>query len=87
MPAFCRITTTHTGAARFATAPTAVRNNLADTLNELVPDADVDCRLIRYGYRDATDFIGRNTESFCADVMAFFKFIFNFFTQLIGKMK
>ncbi len=65
----------------------AVRTNLAKTLAELVPESDIETPVIPYGYRDVTDFIGRNTESFCARIMALFKRVFNFFTQLFGKLK
>ena len=65
----------------------AVRTNLSETLAALVPEADVNAKLpVTYGYPSANDFISRNTESFCADIMALFKLVFNFFTQLFGKM-
>ena len=66
----------------------AIRRDLSKTLAKLVPEAGINpCIPVHYGYRDATDFIGRNTESFCANIMAVFKFIFNFFTQIIGLIK
>ena len=65
----------------------AVRTNFSETLAALVPEADVNAKLpVTYGYPSANDFISRNTESFCADIMALFKLVFNFFTQLFGKI-
>ena len=64
----------------------AVRINLSKNLAVLVPEAEINTNLpVTYSYPSATDFISRNTESFCADIMAFFKLIFNFFTQVFGK--
>lgn len=66
----------------------AVRMNLSKNLAALAPEADINTWLpVRWDYPSATDFIGRNTESFCANIMAFFKLIFNFFTQVFGKLK
>ena len=65
----------------------AIRLNLSRNLAALVPEAGINANLpVTYGYPSATDFIGRNTESFCANIMAFFKLIFNFFTQIFGKI-
>ncbi len=64
----------------------AVRRNLAKNLAKLAPEAGINPKsVVTFGYRDFTDFIGRNTESFCADIMAVFKLVYNFFTQLIGR--
>ena len=66
----------------------SVRTNLSKTLAALVPEAGINAKLpVTYGYPSATDFISRNTESFCADIMALFKLLFNFFTQIIGRLK
>ena len=66
----------------------AIRRDLSKNLAALVPEAGVNVNLpVAYGYPSATDFFGRNTESFCADIMAIFKLLFNFFTQLFGLMK
>ena len=66
----------------------SVRTNLSKNLAALVPEAGINTNLpVTYGYPSATDFISRNTESFCADIMAFFKLLFNFFTQLVGRLK
>ena len=63
----------------------AVRTNLSKTLAALVPEAGINAKLpVTYGYPGANDFIARNTESFCADIMALLKWIFNFFTQIFG---
>ncbi len=65
----------------------AVRRDLAKNLARLAPEAGINPKsIVTFGYRDATDFIGRNTESFCAEVMAVIKLVFNFFTQLIGRV-
>ncbi|MBQ4208596.1 MAG: hypothetical protein II621_09860 [Clostridia bacterium] len=64
----------------------AVRRNLAKNLAKLAPEAGINPKsVVTFGYRDFTDFVGRNTESFCAEVMAVIKLVFNFFTQLIGR--
>ena len=66
----------------------AIRTELTKNLAALVPEAGLNtCLPVTFGYPSATDFIGRNTESFCADIMAFFKLVFNFFTQIIGRIK
>ncbi len=66
----------------------AIRRDLSKNLAELIPEADI-CAWapVHFKYPNATDFIGRNTESFCADIMAFFKLVFNFFTQLFGLIR
>ena len=65
----------------------AVRTDLSKNLAALVPEAGINAKKpVSYGYPSFTDFISRNTESFCANIMAFFKLIFNFFTQIIGKI-
>ncbi len=65
----------------------AVRLNLTKNLAELVPEAGLNTGIpVWYGYPSATDFISRNTERFCAEIMAFFKVLFNFFTQVFGKI-
>ena len=64
-----------------------IRENLSKNLAKLVPEAGINAkRPVTYGYPSANDFIGRNTESFCANIMAFFKSIFNFLTQMFGLM-
>ena len=61
-------------------------NNLSKNLAKLAPEAGIHPKTpVTFGYRDFNDFVGRNSESFCADFMACFKAIMNFFTQLIGK--
>lgn len=66
----------------------AVRMDLSKTLAALVPEAYINTKIpVTYGYPSANDFISRNTESFCADIMAIFKLLFNFIVQLIGLMK
>lgn len=66
----------------------AIRRDLTKNLAALAPDADLPaCGPVLWMYPNATDFIGRNTESFCAEVMAFFKLIFNFFAQVFGKLR
>lgn len=64
----------------------AVRQTLAKRLAELVPEADLDSVFTRFDYPGVRDFFARNTESFCAEIMAFFKAIFNFFTQIFGRI-
>ena len=65
----------------------AIRRDLAKNLARLAPESGINPNsAVTFDYRDFTDFIGRNTESFCADIMALFKLIFNFFTQLIGRI-
>ncbi len=64
----------------------AIRRDLAKNLAKLAPEAGIHPKTpVTFGYRDFNDFVGRNTESFCAEIMAFFKVVMNFFTQLIGK--
>ena len=64
----------------------AIRLNLTKNLAKLVPEAGLDTGIpVWYGYPSATDFFSRNTERFCAEIMALFKVIFNFFTQVFGK--
>ena len=64
----------------------AVRQTLAKRLAELVPEADLDSVFTRFDYPGVKDFFARNTESFCAEIMAFFKVIFNFFAQIFGRI-
>lgn len=65
-----------------------IRLQLPQTLASLVPEAGINAKApVTFSYPSATDFIGRNTESFCARIMAFFKYLFNFFTQIFGMMK
>ena len=65
-----------------------IRLRLPETLASLVPEAGINAKApVAFSYPSATDFIGRNTESFCARIMAFFKYLFNFFTQLFGMLK
>ena len=66
----------------------AIRSDLTKNLAKLVPEADLNKNQpVRFGYPSFNDFIGRNTESFCANIMAFFKWAFNFFTQIFGQLK
>ncbi|MBR3552706.1 MAG: glycoside hydrolase family 3 protein [Clostridia bacterium] len=66
----------------------AVRTNLSRNLAALVPEAGINTRVpVWFGYPGVSDFIGRNTESFCANIMAVFKYAFNFVVQVIGLMK
>lgn len=66
----------------------AIRRDLAKNLARLAPEAGINAKKpVYFGYPSATDFIGRNTESFCANIMAFFKLLFNFFTQIFGLIK
>ena len=66
----------------------AIRRDLTKNLAQLVPEAGLNTSLpVRFDYPSATDFIGRNTESFCADIMAVFKWVFNFFTQILGLLR
>ena len=64
----------------------AIRKDLTKNLARLVPEAGLDtARSVRYSYPSVKDFFARNTESFCANIMAFFKLFFNFFVQSFGK--
>ena len=64
----------------------AVRMNLTKNLAKLVPEAGLNTGIpVWYGYPSANDFFARNTESFCANIMALFKLFFNFFTQFFAK--
>jgi hypothetical protein len=66
----------------------AVRLELTRNLAALVPEAGLDTGIpVWFSYPSASDFFARNTERFCAEIMAFFKLVFNFFTQLIGLIK
>ena len=66
----------------------SVRMHLSKNLAKLAPEAGIDTRLpVTYGYPSATDFVSRNTESFCANIMAVFKYVFNLVVQLIGLVK
>lgn len=47
-------------------------------------EAGIKSSVVIFGYPSFTDFISRNTESFCANAMAVIKLIFNFVTQLVG---
>ncbi len=65
----------------------AVRRNLSKNLARLVPEAGIDPNgIVRFSYPSVSDFFARNTESFCAAIMALFKLVFNFFTQIIGRI-
>ena len=65
-----------------------VRKNLTRALAELVPEAGLDTSTaVRWGYPNATDFIGRSTESFCARSMRVIKTVFNFVVEIIGRIK
>lgn len=65
-----------------------IRINLSKNLAELVPEANINAKLpVRFDYPSATDFFSRNTESFCANIMAIFKLLFNFIVQLIALVK
>ena len=64
----------------------AVRRDLAKNLAKLAPEAGINPKIpVYFGYRDFTDFVGRNAESFCAEFMAFVKLVFNFIVQIFGK--
>ena len=66
----------------------AVRRELAKNLARLVPEAGIDAKgIVRFRYPNAADFFARNTERFCADVMAFFKLIFNMLIEIFGRFK
>ena len=66
----------------------AIRRDLSKNLAALVPEANINTILpVRFAYPSANDFIGRNTESFCAEFMALVKLIFNFFAQIFGMLK
>ena len=65
----------------------AVRMNLTRNLAKLVPEAGLDTgRPVWYRYPGVSDFFARNTESFCAEIMAVIKLVFNFFTQIFGRI-
>ncbi len=65
----------------------AIRINLSKNLSKLVPEAGINTLMpVRFGYPSFNDFIGRNTERFCAEIMALFKVVYNFFTQIFGKV-
>lgn len=64
----------------------AVRRDLAKNLAALAPEAGINPKsLVTFGYRDASDFVSRNAESFCADFITIVKLAYNFFTQIFEK--
>lgn len=64
----------------------SVRTHLSENLSRLVPEANINTKLpVHFRYPSVTDFFSRNTESFCANAMAFLKWIFNFFVQIVGR--
>ena len=66
----------------------AVRRNLSQSLARLVPEAGINPNgIVRFSYPSVSDFFARNTESFCANIMAVFKWAFNFFVQLIALVR
>ncbi len=65
----------------------AIRRDLAKNLARLAPEAALSSMNVKFDYRDFTDFIGRNTERFCATSMKVIKYLFNAAVQLIGRSK
>ena len=66
----------------------AIRRNLSKNLAKLVPEAGINTKKpVTFGYRDFTDFVGRNTESFLSVAMRIVKYCMNALNQIIGKVE